>query len=343
MAKSPKPPNPYQTAASQQQAETGAAIGQSIIGNPNVYSPYGSQTYSIAGWEQVPDAQGRMISVPRYNMTQQLSPDQQRLLALQTQQQYNMNQTGVEQSAKLRNLLGQSVSTAGLTGWNQGPQAANLATGFGGQGEIRQDQAPTDRAGVQNAMMQLYNRGAAGKNAAEQAQLAARGMNVGSAQYGTVAKRQGDEFTDATLKAYLGSGDEARAAQAAYNQAQQQRYQEALGRAGFSNEALATMFNMGGSAADRQNALRQAQLQETLALRNQPLNEISALLAGGQVTMPQFNPYQSQGINAPNLAGQIQSNYQQQAQNANAFNSGLFSLGSSVLGGAFGKGGMFGA
>ena len=95
MAKSPKPPNPYQTAASQQKAETGAAIGQSIIGNPNVYSPYGSQTYSIAGWEQVPDASGKMISVPRYNMQQTLSPDQQRLLALQTQQQYNMGQTGV--------------------------------------------------------------------------------------------------------------------------------------------------------------------------------------------------------------------------------------------------------
>jgi hypothetical protein len=335
--KSPRPPDPYATAGSQQRAETGAAIGSSIIGNPNVYTPYGSQTYSIAGWEQVPDAQGRMISVPRYNQVQQLSPDQQRLLGLQTQGQYNLGQTAVEQSAKLRNLLGQSVSTAGLTGWNQGPQSAKLATSFGGQGAIRQDQGPTDRAAIENAMMSSYNRQRNPQNAAENAQLAARGLSPGGAGYGTVQQGREDAYSEAARQAYLASGQESRQAQDAYNQAQQQRYQEAMQRAGFSNEALAQMFNMGGSAADRQNALRQQQLQETLALRNQPLNEISALLAGGQVTLPSFNPFQSQGINSANIAGQIGQNYAAQSQQANAFNSGLFGLASAGLGGWLGR------
>ena len=91
--KSPKAPNPYQTASAQFGGDVGAAGAQSIIGNPNVYSPYGSQTYSIAGWEQVraltaddqcpalqPDANAVSISSP---------------MGRQTQMQWNMNQTGM--------------------------------------------------------------------------------------------------------------------------------------------------------------------------------------------------------------------------------------------------------
>ena len=181
-----------------------------------------------------------------------------------------MGQTAVEQSAKLRDYLGKNIDTSGWAQWNQGPGAEN----------IRQDQGPTDRRGVENAMMQLYSRGAQGKNNAEMASMAAKGLNPGSTQYGGVAKRQGDEFTDAALKAYLGSGDESRAAQNAYNQAAQQR------------------FDMGGSVADRSQCAAAAQAQEGFALRNQPINEIIALMGGSQVTMPQFSPYQGQGINA---------------------------------------------
>jgi len=289
--KSPKPPDPYQTAGAQQRSEIGAAGASSIMNNPNVITPYGSQSYSIAGWEQVPDATGKMISVPRYTQTQTLSPDQMRLMGLQTQGQYNMGQTAVEQSAKLREHLKGGVDNSKWQQW----------------GNIRQDQAPTDRAGVQNAMMELYNRGAAGKNAAEQTQLAARGMNVGSAQYGSTAKRQGDEFTDATLKAYLGSGDEARASQAAYNE-----------------------------ATNQMGAQRGQQMQEALGLRNQPINEITALLGGSQVTMPQFSPYQGQGINAANIGQYIGNNYAQQSNAANQFNSGLFNVAGAGLGGWLG-------
>ena len=62
--KSPKPPDPYQTAGAQQRSEIGAAGASSIMNNPNIINPYGSQSYSISGWEQVPDATGKMISVP---------------------------------------------------------------------------------------------------------------------------------------------------------------------------------------------------------------------------------------------------------------------------------------
>jgi hypothetical protein len=272
------------------------------MNNPNIVNPYGSQTYSIAGWEQVPDARGKMIKVPRYTQTQTLSPDQMKLLGLETQSKYNLGSTAVEQSAKMRDYLGRPMDTSGWAQWNQGPGAEQL----------RQDQTPTDRRGVEKAMMDLYQRQAQGKNTAEMTQLAARGMNPGSTQYGATAKRQGDELTDAALKAYLASGEESRASQDAYNRVAQQR------------------FDMGGAAADRANALRGMQAQEGFAMRNQPINEITALMSGGQVTMPQFSPYQGQSINAPNIAQLIAQNYNAQMAQAANTNSGIFGLGGAV-------------
>src|SRR6187551_1972608 len=111
MASSPSPPNPYKQAAADQQAQIGAAGASSIMNNPNIVNPYGSQSYSIAGWEKVPDATGNMISVPRYTQTQTLSPDQMKLLGLETQSKYNLGTTAVEQSAKMRDYLGKSVDS----------------------------------------------------------------------------------------------------------------------------------------------------------------------------------------------------------------------------------------
>lgn len=363
--KSPKPPDPYQTAAAQQGAEVGAAGASAIMNNPNTITPYGSQTYNIAGWEKVPGADGKMISVPRYTQTQTLSPDQMKLMGLNTQMQWNMGQAGVQQSAKLKDYLGKSIDTSKWSPWTQGPKApaGQWQTKFADVGgpqrsianqNVRQDQGPTDRAAIEKAMMANYTQDTAGQNAAQDAQMAARGLAPGSAQYGSMDQTRQQARGRAVNEAYLASGNEARQAQNAYNQAaaqrfsqgaqmgqfanqaQQQAYGQAMQRAGFTNEALTGLFNMQGTAADRANAMRGMQAQEAFGLRNQPINEITALLSGSQVNVPQFSPYQGQGITAPNLAGMIGQQWQQQSQQANAFNSGLFGLGSAALGGFMG-------
>jgi hypothetical protein len=286
MASSPKPPDPYKQAAADQSAAVGAAGAQSIVGNPNTYTPYGSQTYSVAGWEQVPDATGKMINVPRYNMQQQLSPDQMTLLGYQTQAGGNLGLTAVEQSARMREHLNKGVDTSGLQAWNAGPGV--------------------DRQGIEDTMMASYRRQADPQQASQNAQLAARGLNPGGQGYGTV----------------------------------QQGWQDAAGEA--SRQAYLNSFDLAGQSADRQNALRQSQLAEQMALRNQPITEIAALMGGSMPTLPQFQQYQSQGVNAAQPGNYMGQNYQIAAQNANALNSGLFGLGGSLLGG-IGSAGGFGA
>jgi Chaperone of endosialidase len=166
-------------------------------------------------------------------------------------------------------------------------------------------------------MLGRFNTDFAQQSAAQDAQLAARGMSPGSQGYSDVQQGRDRARTDATQQAYLASGQESRAAQEAYNQATQQRYE------------------LGANYADRGNQLRQAQMEEAFAMRNQPINEIMALLGGSQVNMPNFSPYSRQGISASSPGGYQQQNYQNKLQQTAATNEGLFGLGKAALTGYF--------
>lgn len=81
--------------------------------------------------------------------------------------------------------------------------------------------------------------------------------------------------------------------------------------------------------------------QELLAERNQPINEITALMSGGQVTQPTFGSTPQAQIAAPDIAGMTYQSHQMgpmaqwQASNQsrNAMLGGLFGIGSAALGG----------
>lgn len=83
-------------------------------------------------------------------------------------------------------------------------------------------------------------------------------------------------------------------------------------------------------------------LQEQLALRNQPLNEITGLMSGSQIQMPQFQGYQGQNIAPPPIFGAAQAqgnaamqNYGIRQSGANANTSGMYGLlGSGAMAGA---------
>jgi hypothetical protein len=79
-------------------------------------------------------------------------------------------------------------------------------------------------------------------------------------------------------------------------------------------------------------------LSTRLAARSQPLNEITALLSGSQVNIPQFQQNRPQPIPFTDNAGLINqnfnqqmSNYNQRMQNWNSMWGGLFGLGAAGL------------
>ena len=109
--------------------------------------------------------------------------------------------------------------------------------------------------------------------------------------------------------------------------------QAALQGIGLDTQARATGFNEQQSQMAAQNAAQQQELSRQLAMRGQPLNEISGLLSGSQIQMPQFQSYQAAQVAPPPIfAGaqaQGQQNMQQygiQSANVNASNAGLYNL-----------------
>ena len=298
MVSQPSAPNPYETAAAQNAQNQSASQYNSVSSNANEINPFGTVSYRAV--EQVPIYTNGQITgyAPRYERSTVLSPDQQKLLGLETQAKYNMGTTGVEQSAKLREHLNQSLDPSQWQKWQ---------TGLGTQG-LRQDQGVTDRAGIEKAMMESYNRSTAPTERAQEAQLAARGLSPGGKGYGQYQMQRDDARANAARQAYLTSGDEARKAQAAYNDVSTGRY------------------NMEKSLAEYYNAMRGGQMSQDIALRNQPINEITALMNGGQATIPQFQPFQGSPIQASNIAQYINDNYKAESQNAANTNAGIFGM-----------------
>jgi hypothetical protein len=80
---------------------------------------------------------------------------------------------------------------------------------------------------------------------------------------------------------------------------------------------------------------------ELLTERNQPINETTALMSGGQVSQPGFQNTPTAQVGAPDIGGMTYQSYQMgplaqyQAQNAtnNAMMGGIFGLGSAAMGG----------
>lgn len=118
-------------------------------------------------------------------------------------------------------------------------------------------------------------------------------------------------------------------AQGFNNQAAQQGFANRTARAGFNNQAAQQGFG-------NDQSMRTNWLNEQYAQRNQPLNEVGALLGTGQVQQPNF-------VNTPNVqmptvdyAGLVNANYGQQmqawqAQQGNPWLQAATGLGSAAI------------
>lgn len=303
MVSQPKAPDPYQQASAQQSANVGGAAASAIINNANERNPYGSVTYNQIGTGTVTDAQGKPMSVPRYERVVELSPEQKKLYGLQSQMQENLGNLGVSQSSRLQGLLGQEMNTSGLEPWSK-PTAAPR------QASWNPDAYSADRAKVETALMDRYRAQTNPQREAQEASLAARGLSPGGQAWGAVQDAQNRQDTDQMSAAILAGGQE----QSRLLGEERQGYQQGMDYNSFLN------------------SLRQGQFQETAALRNQPINEISSLMSGSQVSVPSFQPFSRQGVDSAPVGQYISQNYATKANAAANTNAGIFGLGNAFIG-----------
>ena len=127
------------------------------------------------------------------------------------------------------------------------------------------------------------------------------------------------------------------------NAINQSLYENAMKGTQFDNAAQTDAFNAAMQQAAYQNTSRAQGIQEMQAGRNQPLNEISALMSGSQVAPLQFQPYQYQPMNPAPVADSVYQSaalanqaYGQQMASHNAGMSGMFGLAGGMMKGIMG-------
>ena len=176
---SPPPAPDYKgAAAAQGQANVEAAQATSRLSNPNLITPYGTQTYQ----------EGASPS-DRPTMTQQFSPEQQALYDQSTRVKKLLGGLGEQGAAGLEGIVGRPLDLSGV------PQAPGSAE--------------ATREKVINAMMGRVDTDIAQQRDNKASQLIAAGIRPGTEAYDREMTRFDRQRTDALQQAQLAGGQEA--------------------------------------------------------------------------------------------------------------------------------------
>lgn len=167
-----------------------------------------------------------------------------------------------------------------------------------------------DRRRVEEAILERMSPQMDRDEEALRTRLTQQGITIGSDAYNAEMDRAGRARNDARIGAILSGGQE-----------QSRLANMDLANVGFNNAASARSFADG------------------MTRRNQPINEITALLSGSQVSQPNYGITQPSGIATTDVAGLINDGYRndynmysQQMQQRNNLLGGLFGAGATLLG-----------
>ena len=275
----PPPTDPRLVSAANQAGNVQTAVANSYLGNANTTDPYGTTTYNQTGTEQIKDAQGNLIDVPRFSVNRQLNPAQQAILDAQNKASSGMLGLANSQIDRLGGVLGTPLDFSHLpkggtlpttgpqfTGLQGGPQFARLTgaglpiqtglnlgevgTQFANVGGPDRRVGPTDfskdRLRVEQAIRQRAAPQFAQQREALADKLEQQGFRRGTVAHDRALDQMGRQLNDFELATQRAGGEEqSRLAGLAYQQfglenaAQQQAYGQALGRGTFGRESVA--------------------------------------------------------------------------------------------------------
>lgn len=373
-APDPKQTAAAQTGTNVSTAIANAALGNVNQVTPNgnlTYSQSGSTKFRDP-------TSGAEYDIPTYTATTSLSPQQQAIADQNNATSLNLAKTGNSQSAFLEGYLGKPVDTSGIPkvqyqgGSTAGiqkqiaPTSGSVQYGFGDAGPITKTYG-TDfsqgRTKVEDAMFSRLNPQIDRQREAEETRLMNQGIRVGSDAWKNAMADFNSGVNDQRTSIVLAGGQEQsrlvglEAQRAAFeNSAQGQTYDQLMGRTVLNNDAQGQEFGQNAqkgafaNAAQQQlfgqqmanaqfnNSARNQAISEAYAARNQPINEISALMGGSAVQNPNFVSTSMPSIPTVDYAGLVQQNYQskmaawqQQQASKQSMMGGLFGLGASAI------------
>ena len=336
MGKAPSPPQPTDpkvSSAADQHAQTGTAIANAWMGNPQEYGPTGSLKFERTGTQYTRDAQGNAIEIPTFSRTITLSPEEQANYEAQSRVSL-LGFNAAEQNLNTLNKRGTFTPSAATQFDMTAPEAPQYSQvkdwnqdNYEG---YRQRALDTYKSYMQPELDRQYDR--------RMTELQNQGITRGSDAYDTARQQADRSLSDANLQMVMQAGSEADRARGIDegNRADylnQVAYNNGLGDRTFGNEMDRVNFK---------NSLAQQQYAREANEYSMPLNELGAVMGAGQVNIPQFESMRYTPIKPTDVAGQYNhydqmqmQNYQARLQAYQAKMSGLFGLGSAAIGGLF--------
>jgi len=226
-----------------------------------------------------------------------------------------------------------------------GNQAQLASFGANLQNQQAQNQAAAMNFGQGQAAQQMMNQGI-GQN---------YGQNLGAAQFANQGMgqnfAQGQAAAQAQNQAMQQNFQNQMASQQSQNQALAQNFGQGMQGQQMQNQAISQNFAQAQAAQQAQNAAQNQQynqalqgaqfgntaqqqsLAQQLQMRQQPLNEITGLMSGSQIQMPQFQGYAGSNIAPAPIFGAAQAQQQNAmdqygiaSSNVNAQNAGMYGL-----------------
>jgi hypothetical protein len=336
-----------------------------VTGNYGWTDPSTGQTYQIPTFTSTqslsPQSQAiqDQLNAAKMNMAGMASSQSGRVSNLLSTP-FDPN-SGAPAGGNANNILG---VPAAATSFDPGGQ---IQTSFGDAGDITRSYGAgdfsADRQNVEDALMARMNPQLARERGNIEQRLADQGIRYGSQAYNAAMDDYNRQANDARFAAVGQAGSEQQrmmdmAAQRAgfQNSAQQQAFDQAMGRGTFANQAQGQQFQQNSALASFQNAglaqqLAQQQsgfnaanaqrnqyMQEQYQQRNQPLNEIAALMSGSQIQQPNWLNAPTSQIPTTDFAGIMNQNFQnqmgiynQQSQQWQGLMGGLLGLGAGAM------------
>lgn len=365
----PKTPNPYVVASAQTAANISTAIANTYLGNANVVSPQGTMTFEQTGTYELADPQynsnGVLAStttreIPIFTQTIELSTKGQAIYDANQDMQLNLNTLGKNQLESLQSTLGVPFTLTGLPAKAEAPAAPTLNETISQPHTIATTvgaaDTSEDRDAVTQAVLSRLQYQIGLDRAQRDAELQNMGVFPGSEAYDNEMRVIDFRSNDAGVQAILAGGQEQTRQFAIQHQqakyaleASEVDFRQKMLVVDFSNRTVLQRFQVLMQIADFINTYRERAMQETLAARNQPMNELTAMLHGGQISVPSFTGFKGGTISDTPLGQYVyqsaaldQQNYQMKVQQQNAMISGIAQIGGAALAAPMSGGGSVG-
>lgn len=312
-AKAPDPPDPAKTIAAQTTSNKETAGYQQSMNMIDQNTPLGSLRYTNVGTDPTTGA-------PKYQSDVSLTPSGQR-------------------SFDLQQAVGEALNNLALKGSGQVSSAFDKSQNYDNLPALKlfdssKFTAPTaseeDYKQAQDALRKQFTSRLDPQWDKDKKDLETKLTNQGIHQNSEAWDQAVDAFTRGRTDAYQTADNSAITGATAIQQGQFNMKQQ-----NYADQVAGALNDQSGSLAGRQQGITEANY-----LRELPINEISSLLNGGQVSTPSFSNTPQTQVQGTDVAGITQSDFSnrnsiyqtQQASNNAAFGA-IAGLAGSALGG----------